>query len=194
MRASRPARAAVAALIVGLGAGAGAGASVAGAQQASPAAFCEGAANLADFGEMFDTDAPPQVIIDQLQSFADAYSALTALAPPEIADDVALLSNSLSQVVDAIDAIDPSLPEDQQAAQLQAALAPLQANLAALQAAAVEVRTFIEANCVPAGGVAAGFGGTSGSSRDAAPYAAAAGVTAIAAAAWLMRRRPATAG
>jgi hypothetical protein len=192
MRASRPARAAVAALIVGLGTGAGT--SVAGAQQATPAAFCEGAANLADFGEMFATDAPPQVVIDQLQSFADAYSALTALAPPEIADDVALLSNSFQQVVDAIDAIDPALPEDQQATQLQAALAPLQANLPALQGAAAEVRAFIEANCLPAGGVAAGFGGTSGSSRDAAPYAAAAGVTAIAAAAWLMRRRPATAG
>jgi hypothetical protein len=143
---------------------------------------------------MFATDAPPQVVIDQLQSFADAYSALTALAPPEIADDVALLSNSFQQVVTAIDAIDPSLPDDQQAAQLQAALAPLQANLAALQAAAVEVRTFIEANCVPAGGIAAGHGGAAGSSGDAAPYAAAAGVTAIAAAAWLSRRRPATAG
>jgi hypothetical protein len=192
MRATRPARAAIAALIVGLGTAGGA--SVAGAQQASPSAFCEGAADLADFGEMFDTDAPPQVVIEQLQTFADAYSALTALAPPEIADDVALLSNSFSQVIDAIDAIDPSLPEDQQAAQLQAALAPLQANLPALQAAGAEVRAFIEANCLPAGGVAAGHGGAAGSSRDAAPYAAAAGTTAIAAAAWLMRRRAATAG
>ncbi len=192
MRATRPARVAAAALVVGLGVGAGA--SAAGAQQASPAAFCAGAANLADFGSMLDTDAPPQVLIEQLQGFADAYSALTALAPPEIADDVALLSSSFQQVVDAIDAIDPALPDDQIAAQLQAALAPLQANLPALQAAAAAVNAFAQANCVPAGGVAAGLGGSSGGSTAAAPYAAGAGVAAMAAAAWLRRRRPAAAG
>ncbi len=193
MRATRPARAAVAALIFGLGVGAGA--STAGAQQASPAAFCEGAANLGDLATMLNTDVPPDVLLDQLQGLADAYSALTALAPMEIADDVALLTNSFQQVVDAIGAIDPALPEADQEAQLQAALAPLQAQLPALQAAAAEVAAFVQANCTPVGGVAAGFGGAEGGSGpDAAPFAAGAGVAALAAAAWLSRRRPAAAG
>jgi hypothetical protein len=193
MRATRPARAAVAALIVGLGVGTGT--ATAGAQQASPTAFCEGAANLGDIGTMLDTDVPLDVLRRQLQGFADAFSALTAVSPPEIADDVALLSNSFQQVVDALNAIDPSLPEADQEAQFQAALAPLQAQLPALQAAAAAVNAFVAANCTPVGGVAAGFGGTAGGAGpDAAPFAAGAGVAALAAAAWLSRRRPAAAG
>jgi hypothetical protein len=193
MRATRPARAALAALIIGLVVGTGA--STAGAQQATPATFCEGASNLQDIGTMLDTTVPPDVLIDQLQSFADAFSALTAVSPPEVADDVAVLSSAFSQVVDAIDAIDPSLPPAQQQTQLQAALGPLQAQLPALQAAAAVIRDYVAANCTPVGGVAAGLGGTAhGSGRNAAPFAAAAGMLALAGVVWLRSSRPATAG
>ena len=194
MRAIRPARAALAAAVITFVV-VGAGASTAGAQVGTPATFCEGANNLGDIATMLDTDVPPDVLVGQLQSFADAYSALTAVSPPEIADDIALLSSAFQQVVDAISAIDPTLPEDQQDAQLQAALAPLQAQLPALQAAAATVNAYVAANCTPVGGVAAGFGGTAGdSSRDVLPFLAGAGLLGLAGAVELTRRRFAPAG
>lgn len=102
----------------------------------SAAAFCERLGELADLDDRVATD--PGALRDDVDQLADA----AEVAPPEIADDVAVLVGALEQLAAAADAN----PEDPDAG-VDEALVALQGDIEALEAASAEVEAYAASMC-----------------------------------------------
>lgn len=130
--------------------------------------FCAKAANVRQVNQTLGAMQPKDVAAARalLQTVETELAGLRDAVPPQIAGDVLVITDAFTTFSNAIQAINPSAPNNEQLAQLKTALTAIVGKAGEIKKASSSVEAFITANCdlgpVPVGGVDTGAGGTAG--------------------------------